>query len=285
MSIAIKVNAATCIRCGKCVKVCPFVIFQSGEGGEIRLENIDTCIVCGHCAAVCPTGSVIHSEFPAEKVHPIDYDSMPSPEQVMLLCKSRRSNRNFSKKPIPEQSLNAILEAAHRAPTSTNSQQVKFTLVTDPEALKTITRHTIEILEGIARKVMNPLLKPIIKMTTPEVFRYLPVIDGLSSNYKKGKDEILRGATAVLFVHAPKTMWGTTDASLAYQNGSLMAESLGVGQFYAGFVHAAIKQDKKNGLSRLLGIDGNIQACMALGMPSFRFPNYIDKHDIEVKRV
>ena len=72
---------------------------------------------------------------------------------------------------------------------------------------------------------------------------------------------------------------------MAYQNGSLMAESLGVSQFYTGFVCSAIQQDKQEKLVKLLGIQGKIHAGMALGMPAFRFPNYIDKKDIEVNRL
>lgn len=72
-------------------------------------------------------------------------------------------------------------------------------------------------------------------------------------------------------------MFGATDTNLAYQNASLMAECLGVGHFYIGLVCAAIQQDKKNRIARLLGIDGKIQAGMALGMPEFSFSKYIER--------
>ena len=39
----------------------------------------------------------------------------------------------------------------------------------------------------------------------------------------------------------------------------------------------AIDQDKKGTLEKALGIDGKIYAGMALGMPAFRFMNYIDR--------
>jgi hypothetical protein len=103
---------------------------------------------------------------------------------------------------------------------------------------------------------------------------------------EQGKDVgILRGATAVLLVHAPKTSdFGYVDCQLAYQNASLMAENLGVAQFYTGFVLRAIKKRKQR-LEQKLGINGQIHAGMALGMPLFEYPNYVDRKEIKINRL
>ena len=81
----------SCIRCGRCVKVCPSQIFeQEGAGAPVTLCNPGSCIVCGHCVAACPTGSVAHEAFPLERVHAADYAALPTPEQVELLMAVRR---------------------------------------------------------------------------------------------------------------------------------------------------------------------------------------------------
>ena len=78
MNVQINIDTASCIRCGKCVKVCPaWIMTQAKPGDPIGLRNIDSCIVCGHCAAVCPTGSVRHSSFSPDKIHPIDRHGLP----------------------------------------------------------------------------------------------------------------------------------------------------------------------------------------------------------------
>lgn len=285
MEQILRVENATCIRCGRCVKVCPAWIFaQQAPKADIELHNESSCITCGHCVAACPTDSVIHSGFPEGTVHRIEQSALPSPESVMLLIKNRRSNRAFSSKPIPVEYLEQILEAAHRAPTASNMQQVEFTLVTDPQKLKMITGATIGTFSAAVKKLQNPLLKPALKLILPQLYKYIPSLMRLIGEYKKGNDLILRGATAVLFIHTPESRFGSADANLAYQNGSLMAESLGVSQFYTGFVCTGIDQDKSETINKALGIKGKIHAGMALGMPEFKYPKYIDRKDIKVKR-
>lgn len=285
MEITLNINETSCIRCGRCVAVCPSrILTQEAQRGPIGLRNVETCIVCGHCVAACPTASVRHSAFPASKVHAIDRNAMPTPEQVMLLCRARRSNRAFSKKPVPREVLERIVEAAHRAPTGSNMQEVGFTVVTDPEKLRRITNLTLDIFAGLVRKLENPLLKPLLKRIMPQVYRYVPIFHRMMDDQAKGGDQVLRGATAVIFIHTPSSVrFGKADANLAYENGSLMAESMGVSQFYTGFVCSAIEQDKKERFRELLGIRGKVQAGMALGMPAFLFPNYIDKKPAEVE--
>lgn len=283
MAVTLDIDKELCIKCGKCVRVCPSQIFIQDENSkDISTQFVDSCIVCGHCVAACPEDAVRHSEFPAEKVHHIDYSQLPTPEQMMLLCKIRRSNRAFSSKQIPVESLNMILEAAHRAPTGSNTQHVKFLTITNPEKLNQISKFTIDVFSGVLKKLQNPLIKPFVKYIVPGALRYIPAFERLRNNYHNGKDGILRKATAVIFIYTPKGMrMGSMDANLAYQNGSLMAESLGVSQFYTGFVLNASKM-KKGKLEELLGVEGEIHAGMALGMPAFRFPNYIDRKDIDV---
>lgn len=285
--ISLNIDNASCIRCGKCARVCPSGILRQEKAGEsITLEAVETCICCGHCTDVCPTGSVLHSEFPAEKIHPIDYSRMPTPEQMMWLIRSRRSNRALTAKPVPDEMLDQIVEAAYYAPTATNAQSLSFTLVTDPAKLRIVSDYTIGVFDSLARLLLNPVVKCLLKPFMKEVYGYVPMFQKLKEAHAAGKDPILRKATALLIIHTPRSnRFGSEDANLAYQNASLMAQSLGVSQIYMGFVLTALRQDRKEKLNRLLGIDGRIQAIMALGMPAFNYANYSDRKAIRKNRI
>lgn len=283
----IRVNDSSCIRCGRCVKVCPSQIFvQEKAGGDVTLYKPENCIVCGHCVAACPTGSVEHAEFPSGRVHAADYAAMPTPEQVELLLAVRRSNRALTTRPVPQEMLDRIIAAADRAPTASNARQLGYTLVTDPAQLRAIAEYTLGVFGKLEKRLLHPLVKPWLSRIVPGVYRYVPVFKRLRREYAEGRDRILRGATAVLFIHAPKAnRFGAEDANLAYQNASLMAEALGVSQIYMGFVLTALRQDKQEKLAGMLGLDDRrICAVMALGMPQFRYPNYIDRAPAEVTR-
>ncbi len=282
--ITIDIEKESCIKCGKCVRVCPaYILTQEDSKAEIGKRNVHTCIVCGHCVAACPTDSVIHSEFPEQKVHTLNREILPSPEQVMELCKARRSNRAFLSSPVPEEYLGQIVEAAHLAPTASNGQEVSFTIVTDPDLIKQISDITIETFQNTIKKITNPLVKPFINLISPEAKSAVPKLSAVIAKHKSGTDAILRGAKAVLFIHTPSSSnFGRQDANLAYQNASLMAESLGVSQFYTGYVCIAIDLDKKKSLAKLLNIEGNIHAGMALSMPAFKFSKYTDRKEVNL---
>lgn len=279
--MTIKILENSCIFCGRCVKVCPSEIFQQQPKEIPTLSNINSCIKCGHCVAICPADAIEHELFPPEKVHTIDYSSLPSADQLMGLMKARRSQRVFTKEPVPEELLSQIVEAAHRAPTASNSQKVYFKVITDPHQLKEISSFTVKSFKKVVTILTLPIIKSFIKWLFPDMVRYIPSFTKMEEEYKAGKDIILRDAKALIFIYTPKTQsFGSADANLAYQNGSLMAEVLGVGHFYTGFVVSALRLDRRGKFAKTIGIKGKIHAGMALGMPQFQYPNYIDRKSV-----
>jgi len=283
--VQITINKDKCVACGKCVGICPADIFYKGEKGEILLQKEEACIGCGHCVSVCPHDAITHSLFPADKQQSFSYEDYPTPESLMTLIKARRSNRAMAKKPIPEEMLKMIVEAAYLAPTATNSQNLEFTLITDIDKIRKVTSFTISTFYKIRKMLANKVVAPITKLLMPKAFAMVPMLDRLKAEFEKGNDKVMRNATAMLIISAPKgDRFGAENANLSYQNASLMAESLGVAQFYTGFVLTATRLNK-GALEKELGIKGTICAGMALGMPQFKYVKYPIRKDIDFSQI
>ena len=274
------IDATRCVRCGKCAWVCPSeVLRQEGKDAAIEVLHEEACIACGHCVAVCPKRALHHEGFPGERIHPIDRDRLPSSEQLLDLMRARRSNRALTSRSIPREALERIVEAADLAPTATNARLLSFTVITDPRKLREVSDFTIGVFDKLARLLLNPVVKLLVRPFQPELYeKYAPMFQELKEAYARGEDPILRGATALLVIHSPRSnRFAAEEANLAYQNASLMAESMGVSQIYMGFVLTAIREGKRGAFSRLLGIEGETYALMGLGMPAFRYPQWVER--------
>jgi nitroreductase len=61
---------------------------------------------------------------------------------VMKVIKERRSVRAYQNKPIPQEKLKLILEAARFAPSASNRQQWRFIVVQDPKRRESSRKST-----------------------------------------------------------------------------------------------------------------------------------------------
>lgn len=273
----ISINNDTCIRCGKCQRVCPAFIPVIEQDAVPSLRHPEVCIGCGHCVDVCPTGAYVHTDFPADSIHDINRNILPEPESLMELIRSRRSNRTIIATPIPQRSLDMIQEAARYAPTAQNSRQVHIHLITDDEALLKVETATINYFMSLARFMLLPPVKAIMRPFLRKLYDEVPALMAMNEQFKKGQRPCICNCTALLVLSAPKGYsFGAQDCNLAYQNSSLMAESLGVSQIYMGFVQTAMFMMGCKRAAKVLGIPKGHKAfaIMGLGIPAFKYAKY-----------
>jgi len=65
------------------------------------------------------------------------------PEALLELIRTRRSIRRYQDRPVPDEMIEQLLEAARWAPSSTNSQPWEFIVVRDPELRRLIGEHSV----------------------------------------------------------------------------------------------------------------------------------------------
>ncbi len=273
----IRIEADKCLRCGRCATVCPSGVYAHSKGQMPDVANPGICIACGHCVDVCTGEAIRHEGFPPGTVHEVRCDLLPTPQSLMELIHSRRSNRTLTDRPIPEEALRDIVEAAHYAPTSENSRRVEVRVITDSGKLQAIEDATMHLFLSLANVLLCPIVRPLTKLLLPDLYVQAPGLARFERLWRAGHRPCLCDAGTLLVFHAPRGFrFGWQDCNLAYQNASLMAEAHGVSQVYMGLIQTGLDFMPAKKGARLLGIPKGHKAyaLMALGIPAFRYPRY-----------
>lgn len=64
----VTINAASCIKCNKCIEVCPVNMFKSTNGEIIMHRDNNCCILCAECFHNCPVGAIEHTYMEMAKI-------------------------------------------------------------------------------------------------------------------------------------------------------------------------------------------------------------------------
>jgi nitroreductase/NAD-dependent dihydropyrimidine dehydrogenase PreA subunit len=286
---AITIDRSRCVKDGLCAKVCPKGIFIQREKLTIpeRLDE-EHCITCGQCVAICRQSAVIHSEFQPSAVKAIQFEKMPTTEQVMELLRSRRSIRTYRNRPLGKDTIEKIIDGARFAPSGHNSQSTEFLVVQDKDVLNYVSAMVIEYLKFEIKRFSNPFFRTLAMLGDRESaesgLHEIPGFKRMIKMYESGADPILHDAPVLLAFHARRIVgFADINAQLALQNASLVAHSLGIGHFCTGWVLAPCRAPMAKAWNRRipdrLGIPpGNqLYGALALGHPIPRFKNMIEK--------
>lgn len=276
----IQIDSNLCKACGKCARVCPSNVLVRAESGTILVGNTARCIECGHCVDVCSADAIRHESFPPERIRMVRREQLPSPESLLELMLSRRSNRTLTDEPISEEALLMIQKAALSAPTAENSRKVKLYTIREKEELQKIEDKVLNFFVGLAKLLCRPAIRFCLKPFLGDLYARVPELMEMNDKAQKGERPCTCNAKVLLILTAPKNYdFGCQDCNLAYQNASLMAESLGISQIYMGFVWTALKMMGTRRAAKLLNLPPNekVYAMMALGKPAFYYSRLVER--------
>ena len=246
----VTIDQKKCIGCGMCVKDCFYGVISVQDG---KAQVSDSCFECGHCVAVCPANAVSIPELPMEDVYEYDENCKMNPENLLRFMQFRRSVRQFKPDVIPKETLEMILEAGRYTPTAGNRQDVSFIVVQD----------SMEELKPVLWDIMNQMVDK------GRMGPYTPLLRIICDKYAADskEDRLFCHANAMVLVLTENPMNG----GLAATSMELMAQSLGIGVLYSGFLMGTISRTPE--LKERLKIKRNqhISAVMLMGVPDVKY--------------
>lgn len=268
-----KVNKEKCIACMQCIKDCPVRVI-SLQDGKANINN-EGCIKCGHCVAICPVEAVSTDDYKMEEVKSYEKETFSvEAENLLNFIKFRRSVRRFKPTQVEKEKIEKIIEAGRYTQTSTNSQDVSYTVIT--EKLGELRELTYEALKQQGEYILANMT-----LETEHLKRYANMWLYMYKSYKEdpsNNDRLFFNAPVAILVTSPTPING----GLASSSMELMTDALGLGTFFSGFlVHAA--QDNKTILD-LLGIkDGKqIISCLVIGYPDVKYRRTAPRKEAKV---
>jgi nitroreductase/NAD-dependent dihydropyrimidine dehydrogenase PreA subunit len=223
------VDEALCERDAHCVENCPRLIIEMEDERSVPTPVTgadELCIDCGHCVAVCPHAALYHRAMAPEDCPPFSPDLHIGADQAEHFLRSRRSIRGYASDLVRQDKLQRLIEIASHAPSGRNTQPVHWTVVTDPEKVRTVAGLVVDWMREVT--VADPRAAQASRM------------DRLIDAWEKGEDVICRGAPHLVVAHAPKeNSFASTSCAIALAYLDLAAPALGLGSCWAGYVHAA----------------------------------------------
>ncbi len=278
----ITVDKQKCTNCKKCFDVCPNYVFgldtTSGNKPEVKLRYPEQCCVCGHCIAICSHQALSHEDLPVNSFHPVQRDEI-APESIEKMLFSRRSTRNFKQKPIPKEVLQRLLDIAIHAGTSSNGQSEEFIVIQDQKKLRELELLVIDVLWNAGLKRINGgfMRKILEKRYGKEIIRQYEAYHNIIKHRRQNHElegMIFRNAPAVIVTYGIKTNFlAQTNCALAVRNIEILAETMGLGTCWVGFLPSAA--NKSGQINKCLNIpqDKTILASVMVGFPkhSYRY--------------
>ena len=272
------IRAERCVGCGACVRDCLRGLLAV-EAGKARVKG-GACIRCGHCVAVCPADAVRLEGCPEEELRPYDPAACEVPaERLLNFMKFRRSIRQFQDRPVEEEKLEQLLEAARYAPTGGNRQMTRYILLERERA-------------ELGQLAMESLYRAAARLDTDPALRGMEHYrEKWLSMYpawqERGEDGLFFHAPCVLVAVTDPRRSGTgrLDASLAASNVELMAHALGLGACYIGFFTMAAAMEPR--IFQRLGIRAGeeVVATLAIGYPNVRYVRTVNRNPADLTRL
>jgi nitroreductase/NAD-dependent dihydropyrimidine dehydrogenase PreA subunit len=286
----ISIEESRCNQCGLCERVCVRRILELAEEG-VRILDPSLCIYCGHCKAVCPTDAPGFSNLNEKEFEDAPkIGELPEPSAFLHFLRRRRSLRIYKNKPVETEKFKMILEAGRFAPTGGNRQACEYVVLRGRKILDRVCTLTIKSLTEEGRRIKEALDRHRrLQKPLPETYLtrqvYLPVWDRMARKWEEGEDQLFYHAPALVVIHVKNEATATpeVDSGMASMQMALMAEALGLGTCFIGFLVFSIENSRE--LREMLRIppDHKAHVAFTVGYPGVKFLRLVARNPARVK--
>ena len=284
-----------CNKCSRCVKVCPAQLFSETDDKEKKYvfkNPHEVCVKCGHCIAICPVEAILFEDkdpafnFEGTKKLP----DIVSYEDLLKILRMRRSMRVYKDEPVPEEKLEKMLEAMRYAPTASNRQNWRLTVVTNKEEIKYLSKESTKDLK-LAKKLLPlrflalPFLSPALRKRAKDP-RTKVILDRELGDVEKGKDIVFFNAPCVIILYsrAYTSYMAPNDAGVFITYGMLAAQALGLGTCWIGIAQRVFhKRRIRKHFKVPKGY--NVYGVITVGVPNVAYQRAPPRRAVRVQRM
>jgi nitroreductase/Pyruvate/2-oxoacid:ferredoxin oxidoreductase delta subunit len=271
MSNAISVDVTICNRCGLCVTECPTGAMQLGADSGPTLV-VQRCIECGHCGAVCAPGAVssTHGNFESWQAPPL------SPASAKAFLTGRRSVRRYRAEPLERETLAEVLSIGPYAPTASNAQDVRATVLTGASVFE-LAKLVNDYYRWFDRLLQRRWLWPLLWFTVARPYVENPSKLLLArekvKRFDRDHDWVFFNAPAVVLLTAPRKNrhFGRVNCVIAAERMMQYAAALGLGSCMIGYAEMAMRQRIAIGQSIGLAAEQEPHVLFTLGHPAVTY--------------
>jgi nitroreductase/NAD-dependent dihydropyrimidine dehydrogenase PreA subunit len=305
-----------CTQCMACYQTCPTSCIQWDAENKrpyaTGLNGIElACIGCNNCEAVCP-GQCIHMrgeyrvlkgryKTPEEKfgemTPPMPFGEKDKERSFEAILKDlteteaiifkRRSIRLYKDKPVPEEYIRRILEAARFAPSAGNGQPFKLIVVTDRETNRKVDQASAKVLYMIknlyAKKSRwRKFVVTMLSLIDANKWDQRPI--AAMEKVRQTDGSITFDAPVV--IHILKDKRGISnpdiDVGIGAANMVMAAHALGLGTCYIGFIASTAAYAPA--IKKMLNIDYPYELALSLcvGYSKIKYDNPVCRGPVPV---
>lgn len=212
----IEINSEKCIKCGMCIKACPFTSLGIIDGKVARRPE-KFCIVCTHCAGQCPQQAITFKGQPAaleEKAQVLGGGlSEDFAYQLKKHMLNRRSFRRFDGRPVDRALVEEAISIADWAPSAKNMHRIGYILIDDEKVISRIT----ELVMDYCRQTGK----------FPEIL----------AEYEEGNNVVIGQAKTLLLAYNREKFGSPAeDTAIALEMVELYLQARGIGTCWTGYL-------------------------------------------------